>query len=260
MKSNERVVIIPDGYEVVRDIIMVPPPILSLKDVDYIVGYAIKKRQTFDKCKIWLGNNPGLSEAVQKELFRLGYEWLSGDTEIRTAGALYLRNNYITMSDIKSYFDQHTYREITPEDLGIDKSKYEIKPNIEVGKWYTHFGIPYVCTFDGKWAEIVEKPKLKLGEYDVEIVKEADAQQGLQYYVKTKRGKVSIIKWLNWYNMYIDNPSYRITGITEYECHLDTYLCVLHPNNKADNTIGCINNISWEQIETVTDEIKRLTK
>lgn len=72
--------------------------------------------------KIWIGDNPKLSEEVQKKAFELGYKWYGGDTNIvkyTDASALFFNNqNGISFVFEKDFFDsEKEYKEILASDL-----------------------------------------------------------------------------------------------------------------------------------------------
>lgn len=80
----------------------------------------------FNKCKIWIGEDPILMEKVQRALFKIGYKWggQSSPIPIRLQEvSLFLdSNNYITYSssDTESgersqakWFLQSSYKEIS---------------------------------------------------------------------------------------------------------------------------------------------------
>lgn len=100
------------------------------------------------------------------------------------------------------------------------------------------------------------KSKLMLGDIEVIFKKEYDTDLHKNI-VWTKRGSVTFKEWLQFYNFYIINPSYNISGISEVTCKLNNYNCVIHPKSE-DNSIGCIRNVSFAQMEEITKAINQL--
>lgn len=90
----------------------------------------MKTKEELNNTKIWIGDNPELSEKVQKRLFEIGFSWPNiGKTVQSNKVALYLSNNdiYYSSSDVGNKNKSPWYRnsdkkEITLEDLGLDSN------------------------------------------------------------------------------------------------------------------------------------------
>jgi len=88
--------------------------------------------KTFKAMKFNIGNNPSLCKAIQKRLFKLGYEWVDGTT-VQFPNALYLyghsdgRISY-TDSPTSSWFEDQPHTEID-----IEWMKPKERKTIEVG-------------------------------------------------------------------------------------------------------------------------------
>ena len=61
----------------------------------------------------------GKSWEIQKTLFLLGFKWSDGSQEVKkvTYPFLFLHNGYISCDNDMIYFREHSYREITSEDI-----------------------------------------------------------------------------------------------------------------------------------------------
>jgi hypothetical protein len=99
-------------------------------------------RNDLSNVKIWLGNNPELSEKIQKRAFELGLKWVDGDLRVTELDAPCLifngsgnQDNRIEKRASKSLFDNVNLEEIfvidstttaTPTSLPIDLTKTKI--------------------------------------------------------------------------------------------------------------------------------------
>ena len=100
-----------------------------------------QSKQDLSNTKIWIGDNPKLSELVQKKAFELDYIWATGSkkVEIKDYTSLYFHNeNHRTVirqdnSKEISFFRNEKFTEITPQDLGIKEEEYTIKLITEDG-------------------------------------------------------------------------------------------------------------------------------
>lgn len=89
--------------------------------------------------KIWIGNNPGLSEKVQKKAFELGWKWNSGSIKClytdQCIGLIFNEDKYISkIQNNGEYFNMHKNKQIFPSDLGITSNpcaEIVLKPKIE---------------------------------------------------------------------------------------------------------------------------------
>jgi len=93
--------------------------------------------------KFWIGDDPELSEKVQKLLFSMGYTWLSGSVEIKHTeeGCLYAsRGGRVTQSSggINGFFAKEDKEEINidwmratkPETIELNGKTY-VKSELE---------------------------------------------------------------------------------------------------------------------------------
>jgi hypothetical protein len=96
--------------------------------VMYKTGYdpygksTITPKFDLSNTKIWIGNNPELSEKVQRKAFELGWQWVNRNNEPKYTDAtcLYFHNDkYIWGNSDRSKFDKNDRKEIFPSDLGI---------------------------------------------------------------------------------------------------------------------------------------------
>jgi hypothetical protein len=71
--------------------------------------------------KIWFGNNPALSEKIQKRAFELGFDWWGGDgtpKNLEFENLFFDRNEKITSASGRANFDSFSdFEEITEADL-----------------------------------------------------------------------------------------------------------------------------------------------
>ena len=75
----------------------------------------------FTLTKIWIGDNPSLSEKIQKRAMELGFDWWGGDKTPKNLNFVSLffdANEKITSTDSKKNFDSFKdYKEITEADI-----------------------------------------------------------------------------------------------------------------------------------------------
>lgn len=135
--------------------------------------------ESFDNCKIWIGNNPELSRKVQEKLFELGYKWADNSKRFVTNGqALFICGksiSHITDND-SLYFKRKEAKEIFPEDLGITSeaksyfpfNEWDLVPSFHTSKETSKFPqllqeeyIPLV-EIPTKKEQMVIKPNYKL--------------------------------------------------------------------------------------------------
>jgi hypothetical protein len=95
-------------------------------------------RNDLSNVKIWLGNNPELSEKIQKRAFELGLKWVDGDKSVSELDAPCLifngsgnTDNRIEKRQSKSLFDNVNLEEIfvtdaTPTSVPFDLSRTKI--------------------------------------------------------------------------------------------------------------------------------------
>jgi len=125
-------------------------------------------------------------------------------------------------------------------------------------EWEAEQSNPYLFK-DGKWAEIVEDPKLMLGDEKVTVVrKETDDPQGYSYSVHivwTEKGSVTIYDWLEWFNV--------MEVLHEHDLKKDIkvqlgqhYKSTFSKNEGIE--IGCIKQITYDQLKAVTEAVKKL--
>ena len=126
-----------------------------------------------------------------------------------------------------------------------------------------------------KWIE--DNSKLYLGDIEVEIIKSriintsnflisstsSLLQNCYSYKVYTDKGQVYTTDWLKWYDKLINAK--QVEGVNEIKLILGNsvkYETIFHPNSidKYDNSIGCIKNVKFEQIEKITNKIKEILK
>lgn len=90
----------------------------------------MKTKEELNNTKIWIGDNPVLSDKVQKRLFEIGFSWSSDSKIVRpNKVSLYLSNNDIYYSshdvaikDYSPWFRNSNKQEITLADLGLDSN------------------------------------------------------------------------------------------------------------------------------------------
>ena len=153
-KSNVVEVPIPDGYEVgdiqnygghmKRTTIMwqAKNPMVSCKECIkagkcIVTPYnftsvncsSYQSKQDLSNTKIWIGDNPKLSELVYNKLTELGYHHNMGDftTYIKNRWVIIINKNEQVSWWSKDTLDLSNYTEITPQDLDIAKEEYEVK-------------------------------------------------------------------------------------------------------------------------------------
>ena len=255
-----------------------------------------QSKQDLSNTKIFIGDNPKLSELVQKKAFELGYKWTNNDRSHNC------RNTYIYFdTEYRIYFpftgNHHT--EITPQDLGITKEEYEIKLVTEDGvKLYVgdkpycynprteslwEFEIKPLTQLNKgnklfstkKVAEewIKNNSKLYLGDVEVEIIKSrvintsnfsisstsSLLQNCYSYKVYTDKGQVYTTDWLKWYDKLIKaKETEGVVAINLQLANFVTMFSLYEVNN--NNSIGCISDITWEQVEKITNKIKEIIR
>jgi hypothetical protein len=91
----------------------------------------------FHQMKFWIGDDPELSERVQKILFSMGYSWYSGDQYIEhtEVEALYTHENgNVTCCVVEDVFIN---RSANHEEINIDWMRTQDKETVELnGKQY----------------------------------------------------------------------------------------------------------------------------
>jgi hypothetical protein len=112
----------------------IAPPIGSNK----LIEVSKLTRNDLSNVKIWLGNNPELSEKIQKRAFELGLKWVDGDKSVSELDAPCLifngsgnTDNRIEKRQTKSLFDNVNLEEIfvtdlTPTSVPFDLSNTKI--------------------------------------------------------------------------------------------------------------------------------------
>lgn len=129
--------------------------------------------------KIWIGDNPRLSELIQKKFFALGYRWY-GEPD---AKLLYTNNSILFIeedstitrsSSSRANFDEDnsSFIAITPQDIGIDPKEYEVRLVTEDGKNLYYNDRAYVYSPDDKYNT----------EYSVIMIDRFKAVEGAKYF------------------------------------------------------------------------------
>jgi len=101
------------------------------------------------------------------------------------------------------------------------------------------------CYENGKWAEIMEEPKLMLGDTEVKIT---------EHEVQTNEGSVLHGEWLVWFE--IVDKFYEHTIAGEIVLRLGDYKTLSVTGMYTE--IGCIKKITYDQLKVVTKAIKEL--
>jgi hypothetical protein len=90
----------------------------------------------FKQTKIWIGDNPVLSEKIQKRAMELGFDWWGGDKKPRNLNLVSLFfdiNEKITSTDDKNNFNSFTnFKEITEADLFGTTSSQTSTQNVPI--------------------------------------------------------------------------------------------------------------------------------
>ena len=209
------------------------------------------------------------------------------------------KSTYRLGTDTKDQFNQLSCIEITPQDLGITKEEYEIKLVTEDGvKLYVgdkpycynprteslwEFEIKPLTQLNKgnklfstkKVAEewIKNNSKLYLGDVEVEIIKSrvintsnfsisstsSLLQNCYSYKVYTDKGQVYTTDWLKWYDKLIKaKETEGVVAINLQLANFVTMFSLYEVNN--NNSIGCISDITWEQVEKITNKIKEIIR
>ena len=105
-----------------------------------------------------------------------------------------------------------------------------------------------------KYAKELEnelKPKLKLGNVTVEL--------NNSHVVAIGKGEVNFVQWISWYQ-YIQEENEEGVLIGNATLRLSNYETIIQFPLRNTNIckIGCIENVTWQQIEEITKEVKKL--
>lgn len=102
----------------------------------------MKTKEELNNTKIWIGDNPVLSDKVQKRLFEIGFSWPNNSRIVRkNRVSLYLINNLIHYASSDSankndspWFRAANKKEITLADLDLDNNGNPvIQPKFKLG-------------------------------------------------------------------------------------------------------------------------------
>lgn len=144
--------------------------------------------------KIEIGDNPKLSELVQKKAFELGWSWV-GEKKILHLDVPYLyfwKDIYICYGKSSSAFHNDPYIQIFPSDLGIKEEDYTVilktKDGINLYSEDTCFAVSVV---DNRIEEINVKEVKNTKDFLYFSTKEA-AEQYIKSTLKANTGKFEV--------------------------------------------------------------------